>query len=105
MVEETIQQVIGDILAGEGFVMRRILLFGSRARGEAGPSSDWDLLVLVDREIEVPSQQRLITAIRREFARLRIPNDVMIQSEAQFARRKEIPGLLSYVVAQEGVPL
>lgn len=25
-----------------------IILYGSRSRGEAGPESDWDLLVLVD---------------------------------------------------------
>ena len=27
-----------------------IILFGSRARGDARPDSDWDILILVDRE-------------------------------------------------------
>ena len=27
---------------------RRVILFGSRGRGDAGPDSDWDLLVVVD---------------------------------------------------------
>jgi len=30
------------------FRPRRVILFGSRARGEAGPDSDVDLLVVVD---------------------------------------------------------
>ena len=30
------------------FRPRRVILFGSRARGEAGPDSDIDLLVVVD---------------------------------------------------------
>ena len=30
------------------FHPRKIILFGSRARGEAGPDSDFDLLVVVD---------------------------------------------------------
>ncbi len=31
----------------------RVILFGSRARGEAGPDSDFDLLVIVDDERRV----------------------------------------------------
>lgn len=32
----------------DGFDPIQVILFGSRARGEAGPDSDWDLLVVVD---------------------------------------------------------
>ena len=28
----------------------RAVLFGARARGDAKPSSDWDILVLLDKE-------------------------------------------------------
>ena len=39
----------GDILkASLGIHLRRIMLFGSRARGDAGDESDYDLLVIVD---------------------------------------------------------
>jgi predicted nucleotidyltransferase len=27
-----------------------IILYGSRARGEAGPESDWDILILINQE-------------------------------------------------------
>ena len=30
----------------------QVILFGSRARGDAGEESDWDLLVLVDGEVD-----------------------------------------------------
>lgn len=30
-----------------------IILYGSRARGEAGPDSDWDLLILVDGPVDL----------------------------------------------------
>jgi len=30
------------------FHPRRVILFGSQARGEAGPDSDFDLLVILD---------------------------------------------------------
>jgi predicted nucleotidyltransferase len=31
----------------------RLILFGSQARGDARPDSDWDLLVLLDKEGEI----------------------------------------------------
>ncbi len=34
----------------ERFDPIEVILFGSRARGDAGPDSDWDLLVVVDDE-------------------------------------------------------
>jgi predicted nucleotidyltransferase len=33
------------------FDPQKIILFGSRARDEAGPDSDWDLLVVLDDEV------------------------------------------------------
>ncbi|MEK6808279.1 MAG: nucleotidyltransferase domain-containing protein [Nanoarchaeota archaeon] len=33
-----------------GYKIKDIILFGSRARGDAYPESDYDLLVLVDKE-------------------------------------------------------
>ena len=36
-----------------------VILFGSRARGEATEESDWDLLVLVDGEVDWRRRDRL----------------------------------------------
>ncbi len=36
-----------------------VILFGSRARGDARPGSDWDVLVIVDRPKLTPSDRRL----------------------------------------------
>ncbi|HBL34656.1 MAG TPA: nucleotidyltransferase domain-containing protein [Porphyromonadaceae bacterium] len=33
----------------------KLILFGSQARGDAGPDSDWDLLILVDKDVLSPS--------------------------------------------------
>jgi predicted nucleotidyltransferase len=52
--------------------MEQILLFGSRARGEAGPDSDWDFYVLIGDDLTFAQRQQLVTEIKRELARLRI---------------------------------
>ena len=40
-VEETLSAKFGDNI-------RKVLLYGSRARGDAGPDSDYDILVVVE---------------------------------------------------------
>ncbi|HBB93139.1 MAG TPA: nucleotidyltransferase domain-containing protein [Bacteroidales bacterium] len=37
----------------------RILLFGSRARGESHPDSDWDFLILSNRTVDRDFQNRI----------------------------------------------
>ena len=48
MREPRLQKVIDALRQAFGTALAGIVLFGSRARGEARPESDWDLLVLID---------------------------------------------------------
>ena len=103
--QQTAVQIIRDVLGRHGLRVERILLFGSRARGEARPDSDWDLYVLVDGDPPFPERHEAVTEVRRELARLRIPNDVIISSSQRFERLKHYPGHLGYDVALEGIQL
>ena len=40
-----------------------VILYGSRARGDAADDSDYDLLVLVDRPADITMHERLIASI------------------------------------------
>ncbi len=104
-LQEQAAQVIRDILKRHNVGVEQILLFGSRARGDAQPDSDWDFYVLVDGELAFAQKQLLLTEIQRELARLRIPNDVILASAERFRRLKDYPGHLGYTVAREGVPI
>ena len=37
----------------------KVILFGSQARGDAHSGSDWDILVLVDKEVLTPKEHEL----------------------------------------------
>ena len=79
----------------------RVILFGSHARGEAGPDSDCDLLVVVDEDTP-PEKLRLDAGYeaRRAYRR---PADVVPCRESTFRRRARLPGTLCHAAATEGV--
>ncbi|MDF1579642.1 MAG: nucleotidyltransferase domain-containing protein [Desulfuromonadales bacterium] len=66
----------------------RIVLFGSRAREEAGADSDFDLLV-IEREPFDAKRSRLVEIGRLEAALGRLPyaTDLLVYSSAEVARR------------------
>ncbi len=83
------------------FNPRRILLFGSRARGEAGPDSDIDLLVILDDD--APAEQLTLRAgweSRRGYDR---PADVVPVRDAVYRRRAKIAGTLAYEAEIDGI--
>ncbi len=104
-IRKQLTTVVYKIMYSHNIQVEQILLFGSQARGTAHPDSDWDLYVLVDRDLTFADRRRLTTEIKRELARLRIPNDVLLKSNKQFHATKAYPGHIAYTVAQEGIPL
>lgn len=88
-----------------GLRLQQVLLFGSRARGEARPDSDWDFLVIVDRAPERATRVRLETRIGVRLVLERLPSDVLILSEDQFARQRKDVGYIAYYAAKESIVL
>lgn len=83
------------------FNPRRIILFGSHARGEAGPDSDFDLLVVVDED--TPDEKLRLEAGYEARRGYRQPVDVVPCRESTFRRRARLPGTLCHTAATEGV--
>jgi predicted nucleotidyltransferase len=105
---DTLDQAVGIIhrVLGHHLIqVEQILLFGSRARGEACSDSDWDFYVLINPALSFPQRQRITTEIKRRLAKAHIPNDVILKSAEQFNLMKPFPGHLAYEVAHEGVPI
>lgn len=67
----------------------KIILFGSHARGEAGPESDIDLLVVLP---EVSNKRHAAVAIRRALTDLPVPKDIVVTTPEEIARRGDLIG-------------
>jgi len=78
----------------------RIYLFGSRARGDAGPESDYDLLVVV-RESDRAPHRRDILAFRA-LCGVGAPKDVVVYTREEFESRSRAASSLPATVLREG---
>ena len=81
------------------FRPERIILFGSHARGESGPDSDVDLLVVMS--VQGSRRERQID-IRVALHDIHVPKDVIVTTPEDFAWRKEVPGTIEYPAVKEG---
>jgi predicted nucleotidyltransferase len=80
-----------------------IYLFGSRARGEAGPDSDYDLLMVLPSS-SLPRYQRDQAAFRA-LAGLGISKDIVVLTRAEFDRQRLARTSLPATVEREGILL
>jgi predicted nucleotidyltransferase len=77
----------------------QVILFGSHARGEAGPDSDVDLLVV---EPHVRDRFDEIVRLQRVLAPLRVPADVVVVSEAHVEEWRDVRNTMLYDALREG---
>jgi predicted nucleotidyltransferase len=70
------------------FAPERIILFGSQARGDAGPNSDVDLLVIMTDEST--DKRKTAVAIRVELADVLLPIDVLVATPSDLVRSQQL---------------
>ena len=83
--DELLSHIVGRIVRAVDPV--RIILFGSRARGDARPDSDYDILVILD---SVGHRREDRIRIRRSFDDLPVAADVLVASTAEASG--DVPG-------------
>jgi len=96
-LERDIRRMVGRSV--RRFRPERIILFGSHARGEGGPDSDVDLLVVMP--VDVPKREKQLE-VRRVLRGIRVPVDVIVTTPEDFEWRQEIVGTIEYPAVKEG---
>ncbi len=108
MPAEVVPQGVGSDAVLQEMVSRlaaalhpaRIYLFGSRARGDAGADSDYDLLVVVP-ESSLPGYRRDQAAFIA-LCGVGASKDVVVLTRAEFDSRRSVPCSLPATVEREG---
>ncbi len=78
---------------------RKVLLFGSRARGEARSDSDFDLAVVVGH---VQDKWKLESALYGVVGGLHAPFDILVFDEAYWQKWSVFPLAFEHTIAEEG---
>ena len=77
----------------------RIILFGSRARGDAKPDSDVDLLLI--KASNEPPHRRVIKAYRALMG-IGIPKDILWRTPEEIANWAAVPTYVTTAALREG---
>lgn len=93
-IRPLLERIVAEFRAVE------IRLFGSRARGGANATSDWDLFVVVPDDLEAGDDPSAGYRLRRGMG---VRADVVLCSASEFAEDRDTPNTLAYEAAHFGV--
>jgi uncharacterized protein len=84
----------------------KVILFGSRARGDNNKDSDYDFLLITKKQFSL--REKLV--FRAEINRLLVyalhsPVDILLNSEQEINEKKNLPGHIVRWAIKEGVEL
>lgn len=95
--EDSIHEMVRRIVAETKPV--KVILFGSRARGTAAPTSDVDLLVIERAPVREHEEAVRLRRLLRDFE---VPIDIVVLSDTFAERYADIPGSVLYPALREG---
>ncbi len=94
--EKVLEEIVKRIV--EAVAPEKIILFGSAARGEMGPDSDLDLLVV--KACDRPREEARI--IRRKLIGIAMPIDVLVETPEHLEEHKDTIGYIYRPALREG---
>ena len=84
----------------EAYHPQRIYLFGSTGRGDAGPDTDYDLMIMVPDD--VPAELKDCRVGYRALSGLGIAKDILVWTRDKFDKRLHLKASLPSTVVEEG---
>jgi predicted nucleotidyltransferase len=84
----------------------RIVLFGSRARGDNDRLSDYDLLIITSSKFTPQEKIHWSTRLDRAIIKaIKAPVDVLLSSEEEVIWQQKLPGHIIRSALREGIAL
>lgn len=99
MASQELIELAGRTLAAAARAPAKVILFGSHARGDAGPDSDLDFLVV---EREVDDRHAEMVRLSRALRPLGVPVDVLVVDERYVEEWGGVEGTMIHAALTEG---
>ncbi|MGH9339801.1 MAG: nucleotidyltransferase domain-containing protein [Acidobacteriota bacterium] len=100
-VLEELKQSIEEFLGPE---LERIVLFGSKARGDAEPGSDLDVAILV-RDLSAERKRQILNVVAQIELEHLFPISALVLSVNDFEILKSRERRIALDIEREGIPL
>ena len=97
LAKQIVARVTGVLVAAAQ--PKRIILFGSQARGEAAPHSDFDIMVVEENPANRFAEMVRLNRLIRSFD---IAVDLLVVSDEKFQYWRDTPGNVYYEAATGG---
>jgi len=103
--EREIVAKLKSILQELGVAYSNIILFGSRAGKNFDEDSDWDFMIVVEKNVDLKDKMELWHNIYRRFHEYFpfISVDIILKDEQSFEAEKNVANTISNEVYLEGI--
>jgi uncharacterized protein len=98
MPDKTLEKIIEKIL--EVIVPDKIILFGSRARGEARPDSDYDILIVKDG---IENERQISKKLYVQFVGINESIDIIVKTPKSIEKSQKSPSSCINTAIKEGI--
>ncbi len=92
------KKIITEEVEKVGYQVDRIILFGSRARGDYKEDSDYDLFIILKQNIPHDVENKLFVALNRRMNKLNIDNDIIITSSGELKKNNNVGNITYYAL-------
>lgn len=98
IVDSKLKEIVSRLVAE--FQPEKVYLFGSQARGDSSEDSDYDLLLIVPKEIAYSHSS--YEKVAELLWGLEFPTDILLWSREDFDKRLHLKASLPATVVREG---
>ncbi len=102
---DLVKNVVSQEIESVGLKLEGIVLFGSRARGDYRENSDWDFLVLVNKDLSPIENCKLRARMVAVLVRKGIDCEIILKSKKAYDIDRKIVNTISYSASLEGVEI
>jgi predicted nucleotidyltransferase len=101
---KALQEVKSKLIELLGDKLKRFVLFGSRARGDADETSDIDVAVVV-ADLTKEVKRKIIDCVVEVEIKYLVPISIIVFSEDEFRRLRELERRIALDIEMEGIEI